>query len=213
MNWVEADASSVGEMAFELIKHLGIKIDRNMASAIYTSIVTDTGLFTYDNTSERTHQIAGALISSGINPKKLHAEIFEKKSLPYVRLLGRALSTIYLEGDGKIACMSLTRDMYKAEGVKSVPTDEFINMPRSVSGVEVVTFFKENSEDATKVNVSFRSRGNVDVNLIAGEFGGGGHEQAAGCLLVDCTMEEAQKKVIERIKEEIFEEGVDPAGN
>ncbi|MDD5634570.1 MAG: bifunctional oligoribonuclease/PAP phosphatase NrnA [Candidatus Omnitrophica bacterium] len=200
VNWVEKEASSVGEMIFYLIKEVGLKIDLDMAKVIYAAIVTDTGRFNYDNTRPATHRVVSELIEAGVRPKIMYSEIFEKKSAVEIRLLGKTLSTLKLDANGQIAYMSLTRSMYEEEGVDFVSTDEFINFPRSIKGVEVSIFFKENSEIEQKINVSFRSRGRVDVNVVASFFGGGGHAQVSGCVL-DSPLEDAQKKVIKKVKE------------
>ncbi|MFC1549203.1 bifunctional oligoribonuclease/PAP phosphatase NrnA [Candidatus Omnitrophota bacterium] len=142
INWVEAETSSVGEMIFNLAREAGIAVDKDMAEAIYTAIITDTGMFNYTNTSKSTHEVAGELIAAGIDPKVLHEKIFEDKPLHQVRLLGKVLTTLKLEKNGKLAHMCLTEKMYADEGVDSVPTDEFINFPRSIKGVEVAVFFK-----------------------------------------------------------------------
>ncbi|NQT32783.1 MAG: bifunctional oligoribonuclease/PAP phosphatase NrnA [Candidatus Omnitrophica bacterium] len=199
VNWVESDASSVGEMIFGLARELGIKIKEELAVSIYTAIVTDTGMFNYDNTSQRTHEVAGELISLGVNPRLMHGEIFEKKTIPEIKLLGKALTTLRMDGDEKIAYINLTREMYREEGIENISTDTFINFPRSIKGVEVALFFKENKERPLKINVSFRSSGGVDVNAVASCFGGGGHPRAAGCVL-DMPLAEAQEKVLAEVR-------------
>jgi phosphoesterase RecJ-like protein len=206
INWVESDASSVGEMIFHMIKKLGIGIEKNLAVVIYTAILTDTGMFNYDNTSPETHRVAGELISAGVRPKEIHREIFERKALSEIRLLGEALTTLQVEEGGKLAHMILTRKMYREEGVENISTDEFINFPRSIKGVEVAVFFKEDVNTRDKVNVNFRSSGKVNVNAVASRFGGGGHEQAAGCVL-NCGLVEAQDKVLAEAKKAIQEAG------
>ena len=90
--------------------------------------------------------------------------------------------------------------MYSDEGVERIATDEFINFPRSVKGVEVALFFKESPQQPSLVYVSFRSTGNVDVNKIAGVFGGGGHPKASGCMLKNTTLAEAKEKVFEEVR-------------
>ncbi|MFH1798771.1 MAG: bifunctional oligoribonuclease/PAP phosphatase NrnA [Candidatus Omnitrophota bacterium] len=195
VNWVEPEASSVGEMIFYLIKAMGVKLDLNMANAIYAAIITDTGMFNYSNTSAETHQAAGELISLGVEPKTMHDEIFEKKSAHEIKLLASVLKTLHVKEEGRLAHMELTRDMYRAEGIDTASTDDFINFPRSIRGVEITVFFKENGTKTDKINVSFRSAGKVDVNTIAAGFGGGGHPQASGCVL-DCGLEEAKEKVL-----------------
>jgi len=199
VNWVEPQASSVGEMLFRLAEKAEVEIDKDLAVIIYTAIVTDTGMFNYSNTSRETHRVAGELIRLGVDPKAVHGEIFEKRSLPEVRLLGRALTTLKVESGGKLAYMFLTRKMYGEEGVDSVSTDEFINYPRSIKGVEAALFFKEAGDPEGSVNVSFRSQGRINVNEVAATFGGGGHKQAAGCLLKG-GIEEASKNVLAEVK-------------
>lgn len=203
VNWVEEKASSVGEMIFLLTEEMHSSISKETAEAIYTAIVTDTGMFNYDNTSQDTHDIAGKLISLGVNPKSIHREVYERKSLPEIRLLGRALGTLQVSDSGAIAYMHLTRSMYEAEGAGYIATDEFINFPRSVKTAKVAVFFKENYEDPEKINVNFRSSGEVNVNAVASRFGGGGHEQAAGCVL-EAGMEEAKEKVLSEIRKSLL---------
>ena len=201
VNWVESRISSVGEMLFNIAEELGMQIDRNLAAAVYTAIITDTGMFNYDNTSSDTHRVTAKLIDTGIRPKFMYSKIFEQKSDHEVRLLGKALSTLHVSDDGKLSCIEITRKMYADENVERIATDEFINFPRAVKGVEVALFFKESPLQPSIVYVSFRSTGAVDVNKIAGIFGGGGHPKAAGCMIKNTTLGEAKEKVIEAVKE------------
>ncbi|MFH1846248.1 MAG: bifunctional oligoribonuclease/PAP phosphatase NrnA [Candidatus Omnitrophota bacterium] len=191
--WVEPNASSVGEMIFSLAEALDIGIDKELAMCVYAAIITDTGMFNYSNTSAETHKIAGRLLANGVDPKFMHSKIFEEKAVSQVRLLGNVLSTLGIIEDGKIAYISLTRGMYEEEGVEFISTEEFINYPRAIKGVEIAVFFKENS--GKKVNVSFRSTGKINVNMVASRFDGGGHKEAAGCIL-ECGLEEAREKVL-----------------
>lgn len=204
INWVEPKASSVGEMIYFLIKMMGARIGEKTAKAVYTAIITDSGMFNYSNTSSDTHVAAAELIRLGISPKEIHSEIFERKGVSEIRMLARALNTLRMEADGRIAYMCLTREMYTEENVDFVSTDEFINFPRSIRGVEVAIFFKENITNGNKVNASFRSSGKVNVNALAGLFGGGGHAKAAGCVF-DCSLEQAKDKVLKEAKKMIAE--------
>jgi len=197
INWVDPEASSVGEMIFLLCEKLSLKIDKDAAEAIYTAIMTDTGMFNYDNTSSRTHSVAGKLINIGVKPKEIYKNVFEQKSISELRLLGMALATLKI--DGTMAYMELTRDMYAAVGVDSISTDEFIKFPRSIKGIEACVFFKESGTPCKQIKVSFRSSGKLDINNVASLFGGGGHPQAAGCAL-DCSLAEAKEKVLAELK-------------
>ncbi len=200
VNWVDPGASSVGEMVYRIVKKLNVPVGGDMAGAIYAAILTDTGMFNYNNTSCSTHNIAGELIETGLDPKKIHREIYERKSESEVRLLGMVLSGLKVEKSGKVAHISLTREMLKTEGVVKILTDEFINYPRSLSGVEVAIFFRENGGGSGDINVSFRSQGGVDVDKVAAKFGGGGHPRAAGCLIRNAgPLGEVKKKVIAEV--------------
>ena len=204
VNWVEEETSSVGEMLYDLIKETRVEIDNRIAVALYTAMITDTGGFNYDNTSRKTHEAAGELLEYGISPRKMQSEIFEKKSLEQIRILGKALTTVTLEEEGKLAHMCLTKAMYKEEGVTDISTEEFINFPRSIKGVKVTVFFKEPSEKEGTVSVSFRSNGEVDVNEVAIRLGGGGHKMASGCTLKG-NLKEAKEKVLEEARVSIRE--------
>lgn len=196
-NWVEPGMSSVGEMVYHIAGAMDVAIDETLAASIYTAMVTDTGMFNYDNTTGRTHVIAGKLIDAGIRPREMHREIFEKKDPVDLRILGKVLSTLRLYAGGSVASITLSNEMLMDEGVRSVSTDEFINYPRSVKGVDVSVFFKESPEDPDRVNISFRSTGDIDVNRLASSLGGGGHPAASGCLFHG-SLEEARQDVIQR---------------
>ena len=195
INWVEPGVSSVGEMVFHLAVEAGVEIDADLAEALYTAILTDTGMFNYSNTSRATHEIAGRLISCGADPQRIHGSVYESKTFHEVRLLGRVLTILQIDAGGAISYMVLTRSMYREEGIDTAATDEFINFPRSIEGVEVAIFFKEDASFEGRVNISFRSKGKYDVNLLASRFGGGGHPKASGCV-IDCALEEAKEKVL-----------------
>ncbi len=198
LNWVEPAASSTGEMLFRLIRHAGVNPTK-VANALYAAIVTDTGMFNYDNTAFGTHEVAGELVKNGVNPKTMHREIFEKKSAAEIKLLGKSLGTLQVTEGGKIAYMSLTRKMRFQAKASKTPTDAFINFPRAVQGVEVALFFKETSSGKMRTNVSFRSTKIVSVNTIASCFGGGGHNRAAGCV-IESDIAEARRKVLKEVR-------------
>jgi bifunctional oligoribonuclease and PAP phosphatase NrnA len=199
VNWVESGMSSVGEMAYHLITRAGVELNDAIRRVIYTAIITDTGMFNYDNASGLTHRVVGELIDAGISPSAMHGEIFEQKPIESIKMLGKVLMTIETTENDRIAYITLTREMLTEEGLEGVSTEEFINYPRSIKGVEVAVFFNEAMWGPGAVNISFRSNGNVDVNKIASVFGGGGHKKAAGCF-VKFGMEEAKDKVLAEVR-------------
>ena len=204
INWVEADSSSVGEMIFAMAKHAGFEINISMAQAIYTAIVTDTGMFNYSNTSSYTHEVVASLFGLGVDPKYMHSQIFEKKDLNEIKLLGKVVSGVQLYDEGKIACITLTKKMYEDVGASNISTDEFINFPRSIAGVIVTIFFKESPTEKNVINISFRSSGNINVNEIASIFGGGGHPKASGCV-INASLGEAEKLVLKEVRKVLDE--------
>ncbi len=183
-NWVDPDASSCGEMIFRLYRDMGLNINEDIAVMLYVAILTDTGSFRYECTTPETHRIASELIKLGVHPPKIAEKIYETKSMGDIELLSKALSTIAVSDDGKIAYLYVTKQML--EDTKMVPerTDGFINFARSIAGSEISIFFRQDVEDEGKVHVGFRSKGRANVNVLASKFGGGGHPKASGCLLI-----------------------------
>jgi len=197
INWVEPDCAAVGEMIFEILEGLGLPLGIERAICIYTAIVTDSGCFQYMNTSARTHLLVARLLEEGIHPTEIAEKVFDTKSLQQMHLLGKALLTLQVGLEGKVAWFVITRDMCKDTGTTIDESEGFVDYVRALKGVEVALCFVEISETRTKV--SMRSKGRVDVNKIASSFGGGGHRSAAGCI-VKAPLEEAKRVMLELIK-------------
>jgi len=202
VNWVDPEASSVGEMIYRLYEAMEVEVDAGGALSMYTAIVTDTGMFNYENTSARTHTVASELMKKGVKPARVFHHVYEDKSPEQTRMLGRVLQTVEITDGGKVASMALTASMYDEEGISDVPTEEFINHVRAIKGVEVAIFFKQRTDERDKVDISFRSSGRVDVNHIASRLGGGGHTCASGCKL-ECGLEGAKEKVLEEVRKAV----------
>jgi phosphoesterase RecJ-like protein len=195
-NWVDIQISSTGEMVYGLFKAFKLKIDIDEAMALYTAIMTDTGSFKYTNTSSRTHRVAAELLDTGVRPYEIYGRIYETSSLQDTSLLGEALQTMRLTDDGKIAWLWVTKEMLKKTKASLEGTENIVNFARSIEGVEVAVLFRETGTD-DRVKVSFRSKGNLDVNRLAAFFGGGGHPTASGCSVFG-KMEDVEKKVLEK---------------
>ncbi|MEK7868187.1 MAG: bifunctional oligoribonuclease/PAP phosphatase NrnA [Candidatus Omnitrophota bacterium] len=198
-NWVEPEFSSAGEMVYDLFKAFKVKIDLDDAIALYAAIMTDTGSFRYSNTSSKTHRIAAELIDIGVKPYEMHTKIYETSSVQDTNLLGESLQTMKLTEDGKIAWLWVTKEMLKKTKASLEGTEGIINFARSIDGVEIAILFRETGTE-DKVKVSFRSKGKVDVNKLAGLFGGGGHPTASGCTVFG-KIEDVEKKLLEKAKE------------
>ncbi|MDD5436896.1 MAG: bifunctional oligoribonuclease/PAP phosphatase NrnA [Candidatus Omnitrophica bacterium] len=198
INWVDPNASSAGEMVYKIFKEMGIKLTKETALVLYIAILTDTGSFNYDNTSSVTHEIAGELLGYGIDPASVSESVYERRSIADIKFLGRVLSTIKVNKAADVAYLEITRKMLKETGADLVKAEGFVNYARSIDKVRVAIIFKEDVND--KINVSFRSKGDVDVNKIASFFNGGGHVKASGCV-IEGSIAEAEKKVLDKVEE------------
>lgn len=205
-NYINVEAAAVGEQVYEILKRLakvnGLKtlMDKDIATCLYVSIVTDTGGFAYANTSYKTHKLTAHLLEYGVKPYNIYQLVYENNSIGKFQLLSCVLKTLETAKNGKVAWLSMTREMLKRTNTKVEDTEGFINYPRAIKGVEVAVFFKEG--DDGKIRISFRSRGNIDVNNIALFFKGGGHIRAAGCT-VEGTLDEVKERVLSYINSRI----------
>lgn len=205
VNWIDQKASSCGEMIYDLFKEMDCKLDKDAATNLYVAILTDTGSFKYSNTTSRTHRIAGELIDHGLEVSAIQASIYERRTIGELRLLGAALSGMQVTEDGRIAHITVTKEMAKTLEVDMKGTEEFVNLPRSINNVEVALFFREEKDG--HVHVSLRSKSDMDVNKIALAFGGGGHAKASGCL-VKGKIDEVRENVLAEARKSLAVENV-----
>lgn len=221
VRWVDADAPAVGEMVLHLFAELlptrpplaemraetvgapgeaptevPAEVAKEVADCLYTALLTDTGSFAYDNSTPRAFRAAARLVEMGASPVQVARQVYESRSLPGLRLLGQALTTLSVEAEGRVAYLSVTRDMMQACGATVADTEGLINYPRSLVGVEVALLFRE--EDDGRVKVGLRSR-TVDVAALARGLGGGGHPRAAGCMLPG-PLAGAREVVLSRVR-------------
>lgn len=195
--WLESGSSSTGEMVYELASAIGANVSLEAAFCLYVAIVTDTGSFRYESTSPRTLRIAADLVEKGVKPDEVAERVYDNYSLPRIRLMELVLATLEVHAGGQIAFIRVDTEMLERSGATRDDIDGFINYPRSLSTVQVAAFFKETGNG--DVAVSLRAKGNVDVAMIAAEFGGGGHKNAAGFRFSDKSMTDVQKEVLEAL--------------
>ena len=178
-NYIVPGASSTSELIFELCNEADIS--KKTAEAIYTGMVHDTGVFKFSNTSERTLQIAGKLISRGIPFSQIIEETFEQKTYVQNQILGRALLESILFMDGKCIFSVVREKDMRFYNVTSKDLSGIVNQLMITKGVECAIFMYETAPAQYKV--SLRSTERVDVSKVACYFGGGGHKKAAGCMM------------------------------
>ena len=191
-------ACATGELVFDYATVLGLPITETVATALYAAILTDTGGFRFSNTSPRCHAIAGVLLAAGVDPEEMYRRIYASVSLGRLRLLGDALDTIEADLEHGISWISIPAGAAERYGVTSEDFDGIVEHARSVIGTRLALFFRDLGYG--KVKVSFRSVGDVDVNVFARRFGGGGHAKDSGALVAG-SLEEVRTKVVAAARE------------
>lgn len=182
INWIDPEASAVGEMAFLLAEKMGLPITPEIASHLYCAIVSDTGCFQFSNTSARAFEVCCKLVRSGADPIRTTEFLYNTNSPQKIQLLGQVLSTLRINSTGTIATITMFKKDLRALHLKEIDTEDITTLARSIRGVEVVLFFKETEKDTFRVSV--RSKGEVNAAAIAEGFDGGGHVHAAGFTVV-----------------------------
>ncbi|MFA4928917.1 MAG: bifunctional oligoribonuclease/PAP phosphatase NrnA [Patulibacter sp.] len=185
INFVDATASSTVEILWELFQDLGVPLDRETAEALYVGLVTDTGRFMYQNTRQRSHEMAVDLLAAGAQPFPLYRTLFEEVPWSKLALLSRALDHVRIDADAQITFAWLSRRDFAETGADNSESEGIIDHLRTVEGTRVAVLAREISaddpDDPVRTKVSLRSvRDDVDVSAIARAGGGGGHPQAAG---------------------------------
>lgn len=181
LQYIDSSAAASGVLVYRFAREAGVVITKAMAENIYCGVQTDTGSFRYSSSTPEAFRIAGEMVEKGVEPWEFARRVYESHPAERFRLLGKVLSTLEVSKDGKCALVSLDNATMKASRADVDLTDGFINYPRSIAGVEVAIFLRENSDGSFKA--SMRSAGHVNVQAICERFGGGGHRNAAGCTL------------------------------
>ncbi|MDX8387756.1 MAG: bifunctional oligoribonuclease/PAP phosphatase NrnA [Ghiorsea sp.] len=192
INIVNADYCATGAMMFDLIQHLNQKLTFNSATALYAAILTDTASFHLDRVTANVHRMTAELIDAGAEPEVAANAIYDSQPLARLSLLTMALQTLSIEHDGRSALMHVTQDMLDETGADNEDTEGFIDVSRSVEGVEVIAFIRPESD--TRWKVSFRGKEGQDVGQVAAVLGGGGHKYASGCAVLG-ELDEVYAKV------------------
>jgi phosphoesterase RecJ-like protein len=180
-NVIDTSASATAVLIYELVRERGGTPDRAAAEALYAGLATDTGFFRFNSTSPRAFRVAAELLEAGADPTRCYREVYERNTLAYTRLLGRALASVFLGEGGTVASAGITMGMVEACGAAGVDTSEFSTPLLAIDGVRVSILFRE--LPGGRVKVSLRSKGDLDVSQMAAEFGGGGHRNASGIVM------------------------------
>ncbi len=179
VNWIDPSAVATAEMVYKLAREAGVKISPEIATCLYTAVLTDTGSFMFEGTNEHTFSLARELVRAGADPAHCARNIYFGHSTAKMRLLGAALSNLHREGP--LAWIWITQEQMDRFEAKEEDCEGLVNYALSIQDVEVAAFFRELPDK--RYRVSLRSKGQLNVASIAERFGGGGHQCASGCSL------------------------------
>jgi len=178
INWIDPQASAVGEMVFALGEQLNISFKPQIATHLYCSIVSDTGSFQFSNTSAKSLETCYKLVNWGASPIRVSEFLYNNNPPEKIKLLGQVLSTLQMNKKGNIATITMFKDNLRSLNLREIDTEDITTLARSIKGVEIVLFFKEMGKNTFRV--SLRSKGRANAAFVAEYFGGGGHIHAAG---------------------------------
>jgi bifunctional oligoribonuclease and PAP phosphatase NrnA len=186
-NLVDTPSAATAEILAGLAQDAGLALDAPTAMGLYTGIATDTGQFRFAATTERTFRLAAALVAAGAAPARMGFELYEQETFGKLQLLQRFLASLRTFAEGRVCLGTLPAGIYEATGTSPEDTEGLVDYARSIEGVEIGVLVEER-EGAIKA--SLRAKDAVHrVDLIAGQFGGGGHACAAGLNVKGETLE------------------------
>ena len=197
---VDPTACATAEIVYRVINRLGVAIDKDMATSIYTGILTDTGSFRFSNTNRASFSICNEMIAAGVEPYTVARHVYGTYSLGRLKLLNLALDSIEISDNGKLSIMTLSQKMLRETGTQPEDIDGLIHYARRIEDIKIAALIQEvQNDDATNggrqmFHVSLRSDGEVDVAVIASAFGGGGHASAAG-FNIDATLGDIKSQI------------------
>lgn len=179
-NYVDGSAAATAELLYPVLAEMGV-VDKDIATALYTALATDTGSFRFSSATAATYRMAAELLDRGVELAAVNVKLWEEKPATSIILLSRVLPTLQVTAGGRIAWMYLEKSVFDSLQAHSEHCEGFVDYPRSIAGVELGMFFREVEKD--QVKVSLRSKSYFDVNRLASQFGGGGHQRAAACTI------------------------------
>ena len=196
LNWFDETAAACGELVFDLVGALEVRLSREIATHVYLAILTDTGSFHYSSISPRTFDICRQALEAGVDPVLVARSVYDSNNMGRLKLFGAVLSAMQIDPTGRIAIVYVDQEMARRAGGTYEDTEGLVNLPLTVKEIQAVVFFKQSEGDEYRVSV--RSKGDIDVGSVAKEFGGGGHRNAAGCTVTG-PIDALQKAFIEKI--------------
>ena len=198
LSMLDGQASSTGELLYRLMREMRCQMTKDICTNLYAAIITDTGGFRYSSTHQDTLRAAGDLVENGANPQWISENIYESDSPARLKLLAKVLETMSLDLENKVGSLFVTQEALRQTGASLDHTEGFIDIPRTVKGIDVSVLYTQLGNKYFKV--SLRSKGQVNVEKAAKKFGGGGHINAAACR-IEGDIEEVKTLILGAIKE------------
>jgi phosphoesterase RecJ-like protein len=195
VNWIDPKAVATAEMVYRLAREAGMRISPEIATCLYTAVLTDTGSFMFEGTNEHTFALARELVLAGADPARCARNVYFGHSTAKLRLLGAALSNLHREA--RLVWIVVTQEQMESCRAKEEDCEGLVNYALSIHDVEVAVFFRELPDG--RFRASLRSKGEVDVAAVAESFGGGGHQCASGCSL-DGPLSAATARVLAQLR-------------
>ncbi len=175
---VNVEASATAELIYEILDAYGAPLEPEVAECLYIGLASDTGAFRYQNTTPRALRLAARLVEHGAQPSTAADALYGRKSEASLRILGLALASLEKRAGGQVGALTISREMFERAGASSEDADGIVQFAKSLDGARVGVLIQEVAPG--EIRMSLRSDGTVDVNQVAGLFGGGGHKNAAG---------------------------------
>lgn len=195
---VDPAAAATGELVYEILKELDWKITPEVAMCLHTALVTDTGRFSYSNTTPRTLRTAADLVELGAEPSVIGRHVYEEEPFGYLKVLAVAMERAGLETELAVVSTSITDDDLDEVGVDWSETENLIDVLRLAQEADTAVLAKGHKDG--RVKVSLRSRGKTDVGGLAATMGGGGHRLAAG-FTTEGEVEVVIRRVLDLIED------------
>ncbi len=174
-------AEATGRLVVEAADHLGVPLSPTASAALFAALATDTGWFRFGSTTQKTYQLAARLVEAGAVPAQIYADLYERESVARVRLRGIVLSRIATDLDGRLVYTHILQDDFVKTDALPSDTEDLINQALEINGTLFAVILVEQTTGGFKI--SFRSRCGLSCNDVASNFGGGGHQAAAGAFL------------------------------
>lgn len=201
LNWVDTEATAAAEQIYRLALVLGEPITPEIATCLYTGIMTDTGGFRFSNTDQMTFEAAGHMVRAGANPAAIAEAVWENRKRGQVQMTGEVYATLKFEFDGFFVWNEIRRDLFERCGGDAEPEGLSSDM-RGIEGVEISVLFYETPEGFLRIG--FRSKGKVNVSRLAETLGGGGHVCASGAMIRE-PYESARDRALATIRAYVAE--------